>query len=157
TRDELDCDYFATSLHKWLLAPIGTGMLYVRKSKIKSVWPLMAASEGQSDNIRKYEEIGTHPAANHNAIGAAMALHRGIGSERKAARLRYLRDRWAKPLLAASSKVKIWTPIADDSASCGITLVDIQGIDPGKLGTHLMDKHGILVTPIGHKDFQGLR
>ena len=145
------------SLHKWLLAPIGTGFLYVRKAKIKSIWPLMAASAGQSEDIRKYEEIGTHPAANHNAIAAALAFHRSIGDERKAARLRYLRNRWAKPLLAASHRVKVWTPLDDDSASCGITLVNIEGIDPGKLGDHLMDKHGILVTPIVHKDFQGIR
>ncbi len=157
TRDELHCDYFACSLHKWLLAPIGTGFLYVRKSKIKSIWPLMAAGASQSEDIRKYEEIGTHPAANHNAIGAALAFHRGIGAERKAARLRFLRNRWVKPLVAASPRVKVWTPLDDDSASCGITLVNIEGIDPDKLGTHLMDKHGILVTPIVHKDFQGLR
>jgi isopenicillin-N epimerase len=157
TRDELTCDYFATSLHKWLLAPIGTGMLYVRKPRIKSVWPLMAAAAGQSEDIRKFEEIGTHPAANHNAIDAALAFHRGIGVERKAARLRYLRNRWVKPLMASSPKVKVWTPLDDDSASCGITLVNIDGIEPGKLGSHLMDKHGILVTPIVHKDFQGLR
>ncbi len=157
TRDELRCDYFACSLHKWLLAPIGTGFLYVRKSKIKSIWPLMAASASQTEDIRKYEEIGTHPAANHNAIAAALAFHRGIGADRKAARLRFLRDRWAKPLLAASPRVKVWTPLDNDSASCGITLVNIEGVEPGKLGTHLMDKHGILVTPIVHKDFQGLR
>ena len=157
TRDELHCDYFACSLHKWLMAPIGTGFLYVRKSKIKSIWPLMAAGASQAEDIRKYEEIGTHPAANHNAIGAALAFHRGIGVERKAARLRYLRNRWVKPLLAASPRVKVWTPLDDDSASCGITLVNIEGVDPGKLGAHLMDKHGILVTPMGHKDFRGLR
>jgi isopenicillin-N epimerase len=157
TRDQLRCDYFACSLHKWLLAPIGTGLLYVRKSKIKSIWPLMAAGADQSEDIRKYEEIGTHPAANHNAIAAALAFHRGIGVERKAARLRFLRNRWVKPLLAASPRVKVWTPLDDDSASCGITLVNIEGVEPGKLGAHLMDKHGILVTPIVHKDFQGIR
>src|SRR5262249_40383789 len=88
-RDELDCDYYATSLHKWLFAPIGTGFLYVRKAKQKSIWPLMAAPESMDENVRKYEEIGTHPAANHNAISAAIAFHRGIGGTRKAARLRW--------------------------------------------------------------------
>ena len=85
-RLELDCDYYGTSLHKWLLAPIGTGFLYVKKEKQKQLWPLMAAAKEQDENIRKYEEIGTHPAANHNAISAALAFHRGIGSDRKAAR-----------------------------------------------------------------------
>ena len=89
-RDELDCDYYGTSLHKWLLAPIGTGFLYVRKSKVKGLWPLMAARENQDDDIRKFEEIGTHPAANRLAIAESLAFHQAIGAERKAARLRYL-------------------------------------------------------------------
>ena len=109
TRDELGADYYGTSLHKWLHAPIGTGFLYVRRDKIKSLWPLMAAAVEQDDDIRKYEEIGTHPAANHNAIAVAIAFNRGIGMDRKIARLRYLRDRWAKQLLAASDRVKMIT------------------------------------------------
>src|SRR5690606_10135571 len=92
TRDELDCDYYGTSLHKWLLSPIGTGFLYVRREHIGKIWPLMAAPASMNDNVRKYEEIGTHPAANHNAISAALAFHRAIGADRKVARLRHLRD-----------------------------------------------------------------
>src|SRR6266699_6792923 len=95
---DLDCDYYGTSLHKWLLAPHGTGFLYVRKSKIEQIWPLMAAPPSMNGNIRKFEEIGTHPAANHNAIAEALTFHEGIGAERKAARLRYLFQRWAKRL-----------------------------------------------------------
>src|SRR5687768_5144045 len=76
TRDELGCDYYGTSLHKWLHAPIGTGFLYVRRDRIKALWPLMAATIEQDADIRKYEEIGTHPAANHNAISVALAFHR---------------------------------------------------------------------------------
>ena len=110
-RDDLDCDYYGTSLHKWLLAPIGTGFLYVRKEKQKKIWPLMAAPATMDEDVRKYEEIGTHPAANHNAIAGALAFHRGIGGERKAARLRLLRDRWAKRLLAADPRVKVLTPL----------------------------------------------
>ena len=118
TRDDLDCDYYGTSLHKWLQAPIGTGFLYVRRDKIKSLWPLMAAARGAwTTNIRKYEEIGTHPAANHNAISVALTFHRGIGAERKAARLRYLRDRWAVPLQAASDRVKVLTPLNSHAAA----------------------------------------
>ena len=156
-RDDLQCDYYASSLHKWLMAPIGTGLFYVRKNKIKSIWPLMGASAGQTESIRKYEEIGTHPAANHNAIGVALAFHRTIGIERKSARLRFLRNRWIKPLLASSPRVKSWTPIDDDSASCGITLVNIDGVDPNKLSSHLLDRYGIVVTPVIHKDYQGIR
>ena len=97
---DLGCDYYGTSLHKWLLAPIGTGFLYVRREHIPTLWPLTPAAAAKNDDIRKFEEIGTHPAANHNAIAEALAFHEGIGIERKAARLRYLRDRWATRLAA---------------------------------------------------------
>lgn len=155
-RDQLDVDYYGTSLHKWLLAPIGTGFLYVRKSKIKGMWPLMAAPTSMDDNIRKYEEIGTHPAANHNAIGAALAFHRAIGSDRKVARLRYLRDRWAKRLLAESDRVHIPTQL-DTPYAGAIALFSVDGLDPGKLGTWLLDKHRVVTTPIVHPEFAGIR
>ena len=157
TRDELGVDYYGTSLHKWMLAPIGTGFLYVRKSKQKALWPLMAAPASMDDNIRKFEEIGTHPAANHNAISAAIAFHRGIGAERKIARLRYLRDRWAKRLLAeGGGRVKMLTPL-DSQYSGAIGLVYIDGMDMGKLGAWLLDRHKIVSTPIIHPEFSGLR
>ncbi|MGH7582013.1 MAG: aminotransferase class V-fold PLP-dependent enzyme [Gemmatimonadales bacterium] len=156
TRDEIDADYYGTSLHKWLLAPIGTGFLYVRRAGIDGIWPLMAAGADQNANIRKFEEIGTHPAANHNAISAAVAFHRGIGSERKIARLRYLRDRWAKRLLAESDRVRIPTQI-DTPYSGAICLVMIDGLDPGQLAGWLLDRKGIVTTPIGNAEFTGLR
>ena len=155
-RDDLECDYYATSLHKWLFAPIGTGFLYVRKDKQKGIWPLMAAPAAMDDNVRKYEEIGTHPAANHNAIAVALAFHRGIGGERKAARLRLLRDRWAKRLAAADPRVRILTPL-NDTDSCGIGFVHVEGVDTEKLQAHLWDKHRIMTTPIVHTEFNGLR
>jgi isopenicillin-N epimerase len=155
-RDDLECDYYATSLHKWLFAPIGTGFLYVRKTKQKSIWPLMAAPPSMDENIRKFEEIGTHPAANHNAIAAAIAFHRAIGAERKAARLRYLRDRWARRLAAADPRVRILTPL-NDTDSCGIALIHVDGVDTEKLQAYLWDKHRIMTTPIVHKEFNGLR
>jgi selenocysteine lyase/cysteine desulfurase len=152
---DLDCDYYGTSLHKWLLAPHGTGFLYVRKSKIKNLWPLMAADRSQDDNIRKFEEIGTHPAANHNAIAEALTFHEGIGIERKAARLRYLKDRWARRL-ESNKGVKVLTPY-DPLQSCGLALFNIEGMDPGKLGAHLWERHRIIVTPIVHDEFRGIR
>ena len=156
TRDEIKADFYGTSLHKWLLAPVGTGFLYVRKEKIKKLWPLMAAAKTQDEDIRKYEEIGTHPAANHNAISAAMAFHRGIGSDRKIARLRYLRDRWAKRLLKESDRVKILTPL-DSKYSGALALVNVEGLPFDKLGPWLMTKHHIVNTPILHDEFNGLR
>jgi selenocysteine lyase/cysteine desulfurase len=139
-----------------MLAPIGTGFLYVRKDKQKKLWPLMAAASSQDNDIRKFEEIGTHPAANHNAISAAIAFHRGIGSDRKIARLRFLRDRWAKRLLAESPRVKVLT-LLDSNYSGAIGLVSIDGLDFGKLGAWLMNKHRIVNTPIQHPEFSGLR
>ncbi|MDQ5858342.1 MAG: aminotransferase class V-fold PLP-dependent enzyme [Acidobacteriota bacterium] len=155
-RDDLECDYYGTSLHKWLLAPIGTGFLYVRKDKQKKIWPLMAAPAKMDEDVRKYEEIGTHPAANHNAIAAALAFHREIGAERKAARLRWLRDRWAKRLLASSPRVKVLTPLNSTEAG-GIGLFHVDGIDTEKLQVHLWEKHKIVTTPIVHAEFNGLR
>ena len=156
TRDELGCDYYGTSLHKWLHAPIGTGFLYVRRDRIKSLWPLMAGSVEQENDIRKYEEIGTHPAANHNAISVAIAFHRSIGAERKIARLRYLRDRWAKQVLASSDRARMLTRIGPkESGAIGVLAID--GMDIGKLGTWLLDQHHIVTTPLVGDEFQGLR
>jgi isopenicillin-N epimerase len=157
TRDQLGCDYYGTSLHKWLLAPIGTGFLYVRKEKQRALWPLMAAPPSMDENIRKYEEIGTHPAANHNAIAVAMAFHRGIGAERKVARLRYLRDRWAKRLLAeGGGRVRILTPL-DSPLGGGIGFVSIDGLPHDKLGSWLHANYRIITTPITHPEFTGIR
>ncbi len=159
TRDDLDCDYYGTSLHKWLLAPHGTGFLYVRKEKIARIWPLMAAPPEMDDNIRKFEEIGTHPAANHNAIAEALAFHHGIGAERKAARLRFLFHRWAKPLEQVPG-VRILTPY-DPAQSCGLALVSLPQLetdeDTGKFVAHLWNQHRIIVTGINHPEFRGLR
>ncbi|HYN82381.1 MAG TPA: aminotransferase class V-fold PLP-dependent enzyme [Gemmatimonadaceae bacterium] len=156
TRDELGVDYYGTSLHKWLLAPIGTGFLYVRKEKQKSLWPLMAAAPSQDNDIRKYEEIGTHPAANHNAISAALAFQRGIGGERKFARLRFLRDRWAKRLLAESPRVHVLTPF-DAKQSGALGLFNVDGLEFDKLGAWLMTNYRIVNTPILHPEFNGIR
>ena len=156
TRDELGADYYGTSLHKWLHAPIGTGFLYVRRDKIKSLWPIMAGSVEQEDNIRKYEEIGTHPAANHNAIAVAIAFNRGIGMERKIARLRYLRDRWAKQVLAASDRAFMITPIGP-TASGAIGVFGVEGMDMGALGGWLHSKHNIVTTPMVTDEFKGMR
>jgi len=154
-RDELDCDYFGTSLHKFLFAPHGTGMLYVRKSKIKTLWPLMSAGAAQDEDIRKFEEIGTHPMANFLAIAEALAFHELIGPARKQARQVYLRDFWARRL-AQSPRVKLHTSLKPGRAT-GVALVEIEGVDPVKLHEHLWNKQRIFTVAILHKQFQGLR
>jgi selenocysteine lyase/cysteine desulfurase len=156
TRDDLGCDYYGTSLHKWMHAPIGTGFLYVRRDKIKSLWPMMAGGVEQEGDIHKYEEIGTHPAANHNAIAVAIAFNRGIGIDRKIARLRYLRDRWANQLLAASDRVKMITEIGP-AKSGAIGVANIDGMDMAKLGGWLNAQHHIITTPMVTDEFSGIR
>jgi selenocysteine lyase/cysteine desulfurase len=156
TRDELGCDYYGTSLHKWCLAPIGTGMLYVRRNKIRQLWPLMAARADQDENIRKYEEIGTHPAANHNAIAVSLAFHRSIGADRKIARFRFLRDRWARALMDRSDRVHMLTALGPD-VNGAIATFNIDGMDMRALSTWLWNNHKIATGPQNHAEFQGLR
>jgi isopenicillin-N epimerase len=152
---DLGCDYYGTSLHKWLLAPIGTGFLYVRRENIASLWPLTPAGVSKTDDIRKFEEIGTHPAANHNAIAEALNFHEGIGIERKAARLRYLRNRWATKL-QANARIRIHTNL-DPAHSCAIGTVQITGVPTPKVVARLWEKWRIIATPIVHAEYEGLR
>jgi isopenicillin-N epimerase len=154
-RDDLGCDYFGTSLHKWLYAPKGTGMLYVRKEKIAKLWPLMASEDKQKNDIRKYEEIGTHSAAMRLAIGEAILFHNAIGGKRKEERLRYLSRYWMNNLKAIP-KVGFNTSF-DPKQSCAIANFKIDGIDPVALGGYLMSKHKIFTTPIVHEEFTGIR
>jgi isopenicillin-N epimerase len=152
---DLGCDYFGTSLHKWLYAPKGTGMLYVKRDKIEKLWPLMAAESKQAADIRKFEEIGTHSAAIKLAIGEALLFHNGIGGKRKEARLRYLSRYWMNRLKEVP-KIKFHTSF-DPNQSCAIANVQIEGSNPEAIGKHLFAKHHIFVTPIMHEEFQGLR
>ncbi len=152
---DLGCDYYGTSLHKWLLAPIGTGFLYVRRDRIPALWPLTPAPASKGDDIRKFEEVGTHPAANHNAVAEARVYGNTIGIERKVARLRYLRDRWMRRL-AEHPKAKILTSF-DPAQGGAIGNLSTPGLDPARLATHLYDRHRIIVTPITHAEFAGIR
>jgi selenocysteine lyase/cysteine desulfurase len=155
TLADLECDYYGTSLHKWLLAPVGTGFLYVRRERIAKHWPLTPANESKAGDIRKFEEIGTHPAAMHNAIAEALEFHHGVGGARKAARLRFLRERWASRL-DGQSGARVLTSF-DPAQSCAIGLLSLEGIDPAALTSHLWNRYRIIATPIKHPEFQGLR
>jgi len=154
-QQDLNCDYFGTSLHKWLYAPKGTGLLYVKREKIAKVWPLFAAEQKQAGDIRKFEEIGTHSAAPKLAIGEAMLFHNGIGGKRKEARLRYLSRYWMDQL-KSMPKIRFNTSF-DPAQMCAIANVQIEGLEPGKVGSYLFDRHRIFTTPIVHEEFQGLR
>lgn len=152
---DLGCDYFGTSLHKWLYAPKGTGMLYVKRDKIEKLWPLMAAEAKQAADIRKFEEIGTHSAAPKLAIGEALLFHHGIGAKRKEARLRYLSRYWMNRLQDVP-KIRFNTSL-DPNQMCAIANVHIEGANPETVVKYLFDKHHIFTVPIMHQEFQGIR
>lgn len=154
-RDDLQCDYYGTSLHKWIYAPKGTGMLYVKKDKIAKVWALMASEDKNRNDIRKYEEIGTHSAAMRLAIGEAILFHNAIGGKRKEERLRFLARYWMNKLKDVP-KVGFNTSF-DPKQSCAIANFKIDGIDPVAIGGYLMSKHKIFTTPIVHEEFTGIR
>ena len=153
---ELNCDYYGVSLHKWTCAPIGTGFLYVRKERIPQTWSLMASDTKQVNDIRKFEEIGTHPAANPNAISEALVFNENIGIPRKAARLRYLRDRWAHRL-RENPKVKILHSESPE-LSCGIGFISFNGVDAGKMYEELLGKYNIITAHVALEgQYDGLR
>ena len=147
---DLEVDFYGVSLHKWLLAPLGTGLLYVRKDRIASTWPLQAAPERRDSDIRKFEEIGTNPAAIKAGINEAIAFQQAIGIERKAARLRYLTLRWANEL-KKNSRIKIHSSL-EPGQTWGLAVLSVDGIDTAKMVTHLWDKYKIVVTAIGHEN-----
>lgn len=152
---DLDCDYYATSLHKWLFAPHGSGMLYVKKDKIGDLWPLMAAPEEKKEDIRKFEEIGTHPIANFLAIAEALTFHQTIGPARKGARMKYLADVWVDRLIDHENFVLHTS--RDPKYACGIATAQIKGVDSADLSNYLWNEHRILVAPIIHPGFEGIR
>jgi selenocysteine lyase/cysteine desulfurase len=152
---DIQCDYYGTSLHKWLFAPKGTGLLFVKKDKIEKIWPLMAAEKKQATDIRKFEEIGTHSAAMRLAIGEAILFHQGIGPKRKEERLRYLSRYWMNNLKSLPN-VRFHTSF-EPNQSCGVANVELVGIDPPQLATYLMERHKLFTVPIVHEEFKGLR
>jgi len=145
-QSDIDCDIYGANLHKWMMAPIGTGFLYVKKEKIKDIWPLFPAPDPMSEDIRKFEHIGTHPEYLKLAIGDALAFHHGIGGQNKEERLRYLRDYWAKKLEKLPG-VRILTSY-DRDQSCGLGAFTVEHLDLHKLTQVLFDTHKIFTIPI---------
>jgi selenocysteine lyase/cysteine desulfurase len=144
---DLECDAYGVSLHKWLLAPLGNGCLYVRRDMIPKFWPLQAAPEQQDTDIRKFEAIGTHPWAIRAALGESLAFHQAIGADRKAARLRYLTLRWANAL-KVHPRIKILSELSEPAQCWGVAAVYLDGVDVRQLAKFLMDKYRIVVVPL---------
>ena len=152
---DLDCDYFASSLHKWLFAPIGSGMLYVKKDKIKNIYPLFAAADPKSEDIRKFEALGTRPFFIEQAIGKALEFHEMIGSERKEKRLHYLKNYWMNKV-KDFPKVKLNTSL-HPKWGCAIGNIAIEGKKPGELDSFLLDKYKIHTVGIEWENIKGVR
>lgn len=147
TQEDLDCDIYGANLHKWMMAPIGTGFLYVKKEKIKKIWPLFPAPDPQGDDIRKFEHVGTQPEYLKLAVGDALNFHHGIGGKRKEERLRYLKNHWVKALEKLPG-VRILTPY-DPEQSCGIGTFAVENMDMGELSNVLFNKHQIYSINVG--------
>lgn len=141
---DLDCDIYGANLHKWMMAPIGTGFLYVRKEKINKIWPLFPSPDPQGSDIRKFEHYGTHLEPIWLAIGEALTFHHTLGPKRKEERLRYLKNYWAESL-AKLPKVRILTSF-DPTMSCGLASFTVEDLDMNRLAQILMDKHRIHTT-----------
>lgn len=156
--DDLDCDYFGTSLHKWLSAPLGTGLLYVRKSLISQLWPLYATADPYSDSIYKFEGQGTHDLPNEMAIGEAITFHEMIGIDRKEARLRYLKKYFAEKI-SSHPRIKMLTPEDPQFSTCLVSF-DIDGTtnkDIDMMVRDLLLKYNVLASIVNWAELKGIR
>ena len=151
----LGCDFYGTSLHKWLCAPFGTGMLYIKKEKIAEVWPLLAAPEAQDDNIRKFENIGTRSFAIEQAISSAIDFHLAIGSEKKQARLNYLKEYWVDQVKSVD-KVRFYSS-QNPQHTCALFNFGIEGMDAGPVHNALFRTHKVHTSPIKWEKVNGSR
>ena len=153
--DELDCDYYAAALHKWLSTPLGAGLLYVKKNNVKNLWPLLADGEKDINKINRLNHIGTHPVHTDLTINDCMDYFEMIGAERKEARMYFLQNYWTSKVRNLP-KIIINTP-ADASRSCGIANVGIEGILPADLAKRLMTEHKVFTVAIDYANVRGCR
>jgi selenocysteine lyase/cysteine desulfurase len=152
---DLGCDYFGTSLHKFLSAPIGSGMMYIKKDKISKIWPLMASYTPHGTDIRKFETIGTRSFPIEQGIGEAINFQLAIGNKRKEERVRYLKNYWAERVMDIP-RVKIKTSLKPEY-SCAICGVSIDGLTPAQLGTELFNKYKIHTVAITYENVSLVR
>jgi selenocysteine lyase/cysteine desulfurase len=153
--DELNCDYYATSLHKWLSSPLGAGFLYINKNNIKKLWPLLADGEKDINKINRLNHIGTHPVHTDLTINDCIDYYEMIGAERKEARMYFLQNYWTSKVRNLP-RVIINTP-AESSRSCGIANIGIEGITPGDLANRLMKEHKVFTVAIDGAEVFGCR
>lgn len=152
---DLNCDFFGTSLHKWLCAPFGNGLLYIRKDKITSVFPIFPNDKPDSDDIRKFENLGTRSLPTELATGRSVDFHNGIGIKRKSERLYYLKEYWTKKTKEIKG-VTIHTP-SSQKLSGALALFSIEGKKASDIETELFKKHGIHTVAIEYEILNGVR
>ena len=152
---DLGGDYFGTSLHKWLSAPIGSGMLWMKKEKISKIFPLIPNDKPNSDNIRKFENLGTRPFMIEQAIGQALNFQLAIGNARKEARLRFLKDYWAKEA-SKMSKIKMNTSLKPEFSGA-LAHFSVEGLEAGKMEGELFAKFKIHTSPTKWEKLDGVR
>lgn len=152
---DLGCDYYGSSLHKWLSVPLGAGLLYVKKDKISKLWQMFGDMGYQDDDIRKLNHTGTHPVHTDLTISKAIDFHQKIGIQRKEARLRYLQEYWTKRVRDIPNIV-LNTP-SDAQRACGIANVGIKTIKPADLAKILLSKYKIWTVAIDYANVQGCR
>ncbi len=153
--DELDCDYYAAALHKWLSTPLGAGMLYVKKNNVKNLWPLLADGEKDINKITRLNHIGTHPVHTDLTINDCIDYFEMMGAERKEARMYFLQNYWTSKVRNLP-KIIINTP-AEANRSCGIANVGIEGILPADLAKRLLSEHKIFTVAIDYANVRGCR
>lgn len=152
---DLHCDYWGTSLHKFLSAPIGSGMMWIKKDKISKVWPLLSDDNPHSTDIRKFENLGTRSFPIEQGIGEAVNFQLGMGSKRKEERIRYLKNYWASKVQHVP-KVKLHTSLKSEY-SCAICGVSIDGMTPGELDSALFNQYKIHAVGISYERIQCVR
>jgi selenocysteine lyase/cysteine desulfurase len=152
---DLHCDYYGASLHKWLATPLGAGILYVKKDRISSLWPVFADLGMPDDDIRKLNHTGTHPVHTDLTIENSIAFHEMIGSARKEARLRYLQQYWTTKVRGLP-KLVMNTP-SDPRRTCAIANVGVKGIAPGDLAKVLLEKYKVFTVAIDGAGVHGVR
>jgi selenocysteine lyase/cysteine desulfurase len=152
---DLNCDYYGASLHKWLSVPLGAGMLFVKKEKIKKIWPLLADSPKAEDDISRLNHTGTHPVATDLTIADSIDHYNMIGAARKETRLRYLQQYWTSKVRNLPHVV-VNTP-EDPKRCCGIANVGIKGMKPALLAETLLKKYNIFTVAIDYANVQGCR
>ena len=152
---DFNCDYFGTSLHKWLCAPFGTGMMYIRKEQIEKTWPLFPTDKPQSTDIRKFEALGTRSFAPEQAIGQAIDFHNAIGSKRKQERLHYLKKYWCDAV-TKNPRAKLHISL-NPQYSCALGTFSIDGLDVGDIASKLMNDYQIHVVSIKWENVNAVR